>query len=177
MDTFTIYHVERWPGIGMPLLITTIRNDVRGQWAGEIYLLLEDVACTLLQDGICHDGTTWPEVGPQLDEVYMEGELLARARTRMGLHRENSGIDAKHGLLTHELRLDKTSATALSQFWMQSKCSNRLTEIRDHTKSDSLRAQLARVTSRPRFNEPRIEYESPFSGVDLPPDYIGKRRK
>lgn len=148
MDTFAIYHVERWPGIGMPLLIMTIRHDAREQWTGEIYLVLEDAACTPLQDRIRHDGTTWPALGPQLDEIHLEGELLERARMMMGLHREDSGIDGKHGLLTHELQLGKTAANALGQFWMQNKCSNRLTEIRDNTKPGSLRAQLTRVTSR-----------------------------
>ena len=42
MDTLNLYHVESLPGIGAPLLITTIAEEKPDEWTGEMHLLLED---------------------------------------------------------------------------------------------------------------------------------------
>jgi hypothetical protein len=169
MDMFTVYRVEPWPGIGKPLLVTAVTQNTSGQWLGEMYLLLEDASCTLLYGFIFIEGGARPEGIQRPDESVVEQECLREAERKLGLYREATGHDQKFGPMSGALPFAKTTVDALHIYWTQNKCGEKFIGIQQMTKSALLRERLALVTSRPKF-KPESDYESPFSGVDLPRD-------
>jgi hypothetical protein len=169
MDIFTIYRVEPWPGIGKPLLITTVTQNASQQWLGEMYLILEDATCTLLHGFIPAEGSTWPQDIQKLDESFIESECLREADRQLSLYREASGDDQKFGPMSGARPFAKTTVDTLHAHWRQNRCGERLVQIQQMTKSALLRDQLTRVTSRPKF-KPESDYKSPFGDVDLPGD-------
>lgn len=157
MDNVTFHHVEPLIGIGMPLLITAIIANENTQWAGEMYLLLQDKACTVLETIVHVDGNAWPLEDLELNEQFIEQELLQQARWRLNLYWEESGHLQKYGLLTREIAIGKTNMNAAVAFWSQSTCGDKFSEIQQKTGSASLREKLRLVTSLPKFR-----YESNY---------------
>jgi hypothetical protein len=157
LDVFTIYHVEPLLGVGMPLLVTAITEDTQKQWAGEMYLLLQDPECTVLQIVVRVDGNAWPLCEVKLSENFIEEELLQQAHWRLGLYRQERGHVEKYGLLSRPVQMNKTNLNSLAAFWMQSKCGDKFIAIQTQTKSASLREKLALVISLPKFR-----YEAPI---------------
>ncbi len=160
MDAVTFYHVEPMLGVGMPLLITAVGNDNQEQWVGEMYLLLQDPGCTVLQMMVSVDGKKWPACDVKLDETYIEDELLQQARWRFALYRQDGGHDEKYGLMLRPVEIAKTSANALYAFWMQSECGEKLAQIRKQTRSPVLAAKLDLAALLPKFR-----YDPPSRAV------------
>jgi len=135
----------------MPLLITAVSEDDHKQWIGEMYLLLQDRECTVLQARVTVDGTRWPTCDAKLDEAYIEQELLQQARWRLALHRHDRGHDEKFGPMLRPVDVAKTNANALYAYSMQSECGKKLLLIRQQTRCSTLAEKLDLAASLPKF--------------------------
>lgn len=156
MDTLTLYHVEPLPDLGMPLLITALTEEQPGEWIGEMHLLLEDGASTVLQAILfpmrVSGNLRPPDKAGQ--RAILRQELLIQADRRLGLYRQEQGLVASAYL--SRMRMSETNRNALVHFWVQSPSGDRLAEIRRQTKSPDLREQLELVMSLPTFRDQAI---------------------
>lgn len=165
MDAVTFYHVEPLFAVGMPLLITVVTEDKDHKWLGEMYLLLQDKDCTVIDTSVRVDGNAWPQVDLTLNEEFLRQELEQQARWRYALYRQDHGHDEQYGILTRPILISKTTPNALVAFWMQSRCGEKLRLIREKTSSKALHDRLGLLEHVPKFEyEPVIS--SPRSARD-----------
>jgi hypothetical protein len=165
MDAVTFYHVEPIFAVGMPLLITAVMEDQVHKWVGEMYLLLQDKDCTVIDIAVRVDGNAWPQGDSTLNEEFLRQELEQQARWRFALYRQDQGHDAKYGMLARPLLISTTNFNAVVAFWMQSRCGDKLNLIRDKTSSDALRSRLELLKHVPRF-----DYQQVISSPSCPPN-------
>jgi hypothetical protein len=152
MDVVTFHHVEPLFAVGMPLLITAVMEDEDHKWLGEMYLLLQDKDCTVIDIAVRVDGNAWPQSDATLNEEFLQQELEQQARWRFALYRQDQGLDEKYGILTRPIMISKTTPNALVAFWMQSHCGEKLRLIGQRTSSGALRNRLELLKHIPRFD-------------------------
>lgn len=149
MDSLTLYHVGQLPGIGTPLLITTLTEARPGEWTGEMYLLLEDDDRSVLQatfPTMRVTGNARPHDDAS-EQAILKQELLIQADRRLGLYRQDHGhIEGAH---LSRMQVAQTNRNALVNFWTQSPSGGNLVAIRGQTKSPALREELDLVMSQP----------------------------
>lgn len=150
MDVFKVYHIPPFMGIGMPLLITAIMKRDR-QWLGEMYILLEDEACSIIEFSFTVNGAEWPQerVVPRLNADFFETELKQQAQWRLYEHLYKTDHDRRHFLPRPEFM--ETSTNALAAFWMRDRCGGKIKVIRQRTQSQNLANMLSLVETLPRF--------------------------
>jgi hypothetical protein len=165
MDAVSFYHVEPLFAVGMPLLITAVMRNQNHQWTGEMYLLLQDKDCMVIDIAVRVDGNAWPQGDATLDEAFLRQELEQQARWRFSVYREEHGHDEKYGILTRPFDILEATPNALVAFWMQSPCGAKLELIRDKTSSEFLRKRIELLKYVPRFEyQPVIS--SPSSSIN-----------
>jgi hypothetical protein len=165
MDAITFYHVEPLFEVGMPLLITAVMEDAEHQWLGEMYLLLQDKDCTVINIAVRAGGNAWPQGEITLNKEFLQQELEQQARWRFALYRQDQGHDSKYGILTRPITISETTFNAVVAFWMQSRCGEKLNVIRAQTKSASLRSRLELLKHVPRF-----DYQEMIASPTSPPN-------
>jgi hypothetical protein len=164
MDAVTFYHVEPLFAVGMPLLITAVMEDEDHKWVGEMYLLLQDKDCTVIDIAVRVDGNAWPQGDVSLSEEFLRQELEQQARWRFAVYRDDHGHNEKYGILTRPILISETTPNALVAFWMQSSCGEKLLLIRQKTSSKILSNRLDLLKHVPKFNyEPVISSPSRLS--------------
>jgi len=152
MDVVTFYHVEPIFAVGMPLLVTAVMEDEEHKWVGEMYLLLQDQDCTVIDIAVRVDGNAWPQSDATLNEEFLQQELEQQARWRFALYRQDRGHDEKYGMLTRPIMISKTTPNALVAFWMQSRCGEKLMLVSKRTSSSALRGRIELLKHIPRFD-------------------------